>query len=282
MTLVANTDIDTVSAFFAATLCAILFNPWDRALYLSSNKNNRFFSKENFNKPFHGFPQAILQRGAVYLLMQTKLEHSLKPLLRKEFDFSESAAQLSVGVLAGGVNGLSLNSIIAIKHHTWGDPNRTFSSSVQMMWAKGGYHAFLNGVHASALRGVIYGGVYEVSRKWIGEASSQNAMIGYESQRKFFSNWCAAMLACIAASPIVYMRSIQHATEPGVTPPTMRTILNAVWMESKAHHTVLGKACFFPRKFKTWPGITGASLRMAVSQQVCDATRNFLTHSQGV
>lgn len=61
-----NYDIDTVSALFAGIVCAGLFNPFDRAMFLASNNKTPIFLRTNFTKPFHGYMQAVLQRAFVY------------------------------------------------------------------------------------------------------------------------------------------------------------------------------------------------------------------------
>lgn len=44
-------------------LQAGLFNPWDRALYLSVKNNRPFVDGRNFLNPFAGVMQTITQRG---------------------------------------------------------------------------------------------------------------------------------------------------------------------------------------------------------------------------
>ena len=53
----------------SGTASAVLFNPWDRALYLSVVHKRRFLSLSNWKQPFQGFHQAAVQRvlsGGLY------------------------------------------------------------------------------------------------------------------------------------------------------------------------------------------------------------------------
>lgn len=46
--------ISFVCGLLAGAAQAGVFNPWDRALYLSIKNKNRFLSFENFEKPYQG------------------------------------------------------------------------------------------------------------------------------------------------------------------------------------------------------------------------------------
>lgn len=43
-----------------------LFNPWDRALYLSVKESRPFLAWDNFSRPYQGFGQAILQASMLF------------------------------------------------------------------------------------------------------------------------------------------------------------------------------------------------------------------------
>lgn len=49
--------------FISGLLQAGIFNPWDRALYLSVMNNRPFLNRLNFVNPFNGVFQTIFQRG---------------------------------------------------------------------------------------------------------------------------------------------------------------------------------------------------------------------------
>ena len=56
--------ISFLSGLFAGVAQAGLFNPFDRALYLSVKNNVKFLSKENFVNPYSGFFQSVGHRAA--------------------------------------------------------------------------------------------------------------------------------------------------------------------------------------------------------------------------
>lgn len=47
---------------FSGFVQASMFNPWDRALYLSVKNNRKFLDKQNFVNPFAGVFQTLAQR----------------------------------------------------------------------------------------------------------------------------------------------------------------------------------------------------------------------------
>jgi hypothetical protein len=62
-----------VAGTFSGVVQAGLFNPYDRALYLSVRDQRPFVHVGNFVEPFRGFSQAVVQRtiaGGLYFVLQ--------------------------------------------------------------------------------------------------------------------------------------------------------------------------------------------------------------------
>ena len=105
-------------------LQAGLFNPWDRALYLSIKEHRPFLSRSNFTTPFAGVSQTIVQR-AVSAGLYFPLEDIYATRLRDSnfgvFKDVESGGgvndkkggwvALTAGLLAGMTNGLIMNPL---------------------------------------------------------------------------------------------------------------------------------------------------------------------------
>jgi len=218
--------------------------------------------------------QAILQRAFVYLFLQAKLEHAMKPYLQDVFGFNAPLTKFCIGLAAGGINGTILNPVIAIKHYTWGDKNRSFFSSAREM-LKYGYKPFLNGMHTSMIRGMVFGGAYEVLRLSLYDMLTTHTTVLNKIQLQFSANCIAAGFGTMLASPFIFMRSLQHATPLGTKPSTMRALLQNTWSESKAYRS-FHKLSFFSCTFRTFPGTVGAATRIGVAQYLCDKTRSIL------
>lgn len=263
--------VDITAGLFTGIFCSGLFNPWDRALYLSVKNNKPFLSIDNFRHPYQGFSQAIVQRaflGSIYYIMQNELKCYLYPYLRYDLNASETFSQFCIGSSAGSISGLLTNGISAVKYHTWGQENRSFFSSAYEMWSSGGYKSFIKGTKATIGRDTIFGSIYEISRHLM-----QNKLINYnESYLNFICNFIAAGLATVASGPLNYARTIQYATPPQENPPTILKALKNVWNESKMYENhQLSRMSFFQQKFRMGWGTVRVGVGMAVGQHVFDS-----------
>ncbi len=98
-------------------VCASLFNPWDRALFLSVIESRAFLSPSNFRQPFQGLGQTLVHRtvsNGLYFVLQDVAYDVISDALDKPR--SDSRVVLLAGLGAGAANGALLNSIAAIKY----------------------------------------------------------------------------------------------------------------------------------------------------------------------
>jgi hypothetical protein len=267
--------INFFCGLFTGAFCAGFFNPWDRALYLSVKFDRPFLNKLNFTNMFHGASQAMVQRsifGGVYFVVQGQLRTNLYPVLSQQLQFSESTSQLTVGAVAGTVNGIVTNPMSAVKYHTWGNENRAFLSSCYQMYKGGGVKPFLNGMFPTILRDITFGCIYEVGRHQI------RSRMGDHLQYQLLGDMTAAGLSTVLAGPFNYARNIQFQTPPDQKQLSVPSILNNLWRESQElHPTIRSKLSFFQRRFRVGWGTARVAVGMAVGQQVFDRLRNGMT-----
>jgi hypothetical protein len=105
---------------FSGLVQAAVFNPWDRALYLSVMHHRPFLKMENFRNPMAGVMQTIAQRaisGGLYF----PLEDIFLELISRKCNQNNSLAFLrhythfTAGLLAGSINGLLINPLSSVK-----------------------------------------------------------------------------------------------------------------------------------------------------------------------
>jgi len=158
-----------------------LFNPWDRALYLSVLHNRHFLDRRNFAKPYQGFWQALFHRtlsGGLYFplfdMAQPVTRQGISVLARAYpavIDESEQSALLHFvcGNIAGGTSGVLLNGLTAVKYDSW-NTHKTFFATARSMWRAGGIHPFTKGIGATVTRDTCFGGVFALTKfqlsKW--------------------------------------------------------------------------------------------------------------------
>lgn len=277
-------NIDVVSGLIAGVSSSGLFNPWDRALYLSVKHSRPFLSFQNFKSPYQGFSQALVQRaflGSIYYIAQGELNAYLFPYLRNNLGISQTISQFYVGLAAGSIGGVLTNSISAIKYHTWGQENASFRSSVHEMWNLGGIKPFLKGTTATMTRDMVFGSTYEMLRSFMkvnaqkSEHTTSNANHAY---LEFIHNASAAGTATIVSSPFNYVRNMQYATPPNLKPPTMYEALADVWCEAKnSQPSILDRVGFFQQKFRIGWGTARVAVGMAVGQKLFNLTQEKLS-----
>lgn len=105
-------------------LQAGVFNPWDRALYLSVKHERAFLHMDNFRNPMTGVFQTLFQRAistGLYFPLEDIFAHHVQKLKEKSnarpLSIMNSDAMLTfiAGTFAGACNGIMMNPIASIK-----------------------------------------------------------------------------------------------------------------------------------------------------------------------
>ena len=105
-------------------LQAGVFNPWDRALYLSVKHERAFLHMDNFRNPMTGVFQTLFQRAistGLYFPLEDIFAHHVQKLKEKSnarpLSIMSSDAMLTfiAGTFAGACNGIMMNPIASIK-----------------------------------------------------------------------------------------------------------------------------------------------------------------------
>jgi len=98
---------------------AAVFNPWDRALYLSVMYHRPFLRSENFVNPMAGVMQTIMQRAissGLYFPLEDIFTQSINSRVKDPQDPNhQRTVRFVAGLLAGSVNGLLMNPFSSVK-----------------------------------------------------------------------------------------------------------------------------------------------------------------------
>lgn len=150
-------------------LQAGLFNPWDRALYLSIKEERAFLNRANFVNPFAGVSQTIFQRsisaGLYFPLEEIFADRLVSSELfgttSKEIQNNRTLIALMAGLLAGASNGILMNPLAAVKYSFWGakeaERYKTFAETAVEMFKKGGLRIYFVGAAATVSRDLVFG-----------------------------------------------------------------------------------------------------------------------------
>ena len=235
-------------------ICSFVFNPWDRALFLSVTYHRPFLSYVNFMKPFDGVLQSIFQRA-----LSSGMYFPLEEIFEKEFS-AKLANNTSSGLLvffagfcAGGCNALMLNPLSAIKYHMWTASSDGKVASQGMlktareMLLKGGIRPFFMGTTATISRDVLFGASfagcrhqflpYLVAKETVKPGRRAEKA---SSSRLFCLDFVSACFATGISSPFNYVRNVHYSVPSGVKAESHYVILNSLWINTWKQPT-LGK-----------------------------------------
>jgi hypothetical protein len=277
-------------------LQAGLFNPWDRALYLSIKENRPFLSRANFSHPFEGVMQTLVQRAissGLYFPLEEIFATTFykSKLWDKNVNDSDDSMQQSKnrsgiafcsGLLAGAINGIVMNPLTAIKYHYWGTTfkNENFFITAIRMFKYGGMRIFLVGSAATINRDLIFGGVYGLLRHEL-QANNvelketvidQKCLIGDNKKTlmipNFTSNMIAACIATVFSSPWNYVRNIHYSTPSGQVPSSTYNIWKLLLTEMQTFPHIITKLKFLQTQLRVGWGTARVGFGMAFSSQI--------------
>ena len=280
-----------------------LFNPWDRALYLSIKEDRPFLSKKNFVNPFAGVSQTLLQR-AISAGLYFPLEEIFADKLIASGALGKGSLILNerrqyvafmAGLMAGSLNGLIINPLAAVKYHYWGTETgrENFLSTASEMLRKGGPRIFLVGTTATVLRDLVFGGTYGLLRHELHAMSKRHVVdaaprsenvdsggVGNGSVRPtspfffekptFMENILAACMATVLSSPWNYVRNIHYGTPSGKKPRTTLAIWQALVHKTSSQQGMLSKVSFLQTQLRVGWGTARVGCGMAVSSSIYD------------
>ncbi len=260
--------ISFLSGLAAGVAQAGLFNPVDRALYLSVKNHRKFLTPENFQSPYQGFFQSVGHRalsGGLYY----PLEQFFITLLPADavMDTGSSGAfyNFLAGTAAGSVNAIVCNPVSAVKYKTWGrDVNRGMVNESLEMLRKGGIRPFCNGLVPTVIRDLIFGGTYTLLRFEL------QYRLQLTSEYQWISNFMAAALATVVSGPLNLARNVQYATKSRHVADTVREVLSQFVQEISQRPTLSEKSRHVQNRLRIGWGTARVALGMTFGHFVYD------------
>ena len=275
-----------VCGLLAGICQAGLFNPYDRALYLSVRDHRPFLHRANFQNPYLGFSQSIggraIQGGLYfpmehYFLRQWNAEDGgtmMSSTATTSFA-SDPRQNFLAGTAAGAVNACLINPLSAVKYKTWGRTvNRGVAYEVAHMLRQTSWRPFFNGLVPTLARDVVFGGCYTYLRLqlqfgwWNSEA--QIHANSNSNSRKWFANMAAAALATVVSGPFNYVRNVQFATPSHQTADGMGHVLHQLVRETRAQGPTLRQLQFLQQRLRIGWGTARVAVGMSLAHAVYD------------
>jgi len=272
-------EIIFISGLVSGVSTAVLFNPYDRALYLSVKDRRSFLHYSNWKRPFTGFGQSLLGRtisGGMYF----PLFDTFKPLYKQHLSLSHESLMLSflAGNSAGAVNGVLLNGLTAIKYQSWAS-NESLVRTARHMARKGGVRPFLKGINSTVIRDTVFGGSFGFLQHLLQSSLARSFKPTKEFQQNnkesftFLASMISGAVATILSSPFNYVRNMQYATAPGHVPPSAAACLSALWAQARSHpHSF----AFIQERFRIGWGTFRVAIGMAFGWDLYSRSKKFL------
>jgi Mitochondrial carrier protein len=246
-----------------------VFNPYDRALYLSVKDNRPFLHPTNWYRPYTGFAQSLGGRavqGGLYF----PLEHFFLRVINNAYHKSdESDAKLNflAGTAAGAVNAVLLNPISAVKYKTWGREvnHGVLHEVVGMLRKSGSLRPFYNGLLPTVMRDVVFGGTYTWLRLQI------KVWFDLSAKEQWIGNFVAAGLATVLSGPFNYVRTIQFATRSQEKAATTLAILGDLTRQTtevRNGSSILASLRFLQNKLRVGWGTARVAMGMTFAHSV--------------
>lgn len=238
-----------------------IFNPVDRALYLSVRNRVPFLTKANFANPYLGFAQSVGGRalsGGLYYPLEDFYMNLIPP------DAGPWANMLA-GTGAGMTNALLLNPITTVKYKTWSRSTMVRTSmykEARNMYRKGGIRPFTNGLRPTLCRDVVFGGCYTYLRlelQYYGRLTPEYQFVG---------NMVAAALATVLSGPFNLARNVQYATKSKHLAPSIQDVLYTLAEEVKSQPTSYRKWVHVQNRLRIGWGTVRVAIGMAFGQWV--------------
>ncbi|CBH12288.1 hypothetical protein, conserved [Trypanosoma brucei gambiense DAL972] len=158
-------------ALISGAAQAVLFNPFDRALYVRvMYRRHHFLDRRNFEHPFQGFVNAAVYRtlvAASYLFWQDSTRIFIDRYMPACFHASNSPGvnAFLIGAVAGTLNGSLLNGMQVVKYRMWSVEEKfSFFHVTRNVYGEKGLSIFFRGIVATILRDSVFGIVYEMCR----------------------------------------------------------------------------------------------------------------------
>lgn len=258
--------VSLICGLLAGIAQAGIFNPYDRALYLSVKDGRPFLHRLNWQNPYLGFAQSVGGRalqGGLYFPVEHFFLRSINVDYKTE---SDPKLNFLAGTAAGALNAVLLNPIAAVKYKTWGrEVNRGMLSEVFGMLQKAGsLRPFYNGLQPTVTRDVVFGGTYTWLRLQI------QVWWALSPNQHWVGNFVAAGLATVMSGPFNYVRTIQFATRSHETAASTVFILRDLAQQTAAQHSSIEKLRFFQNKLRIGWGTARVAMGMTFAHAVYD------------
>lgn len=228
----------------------IVFNPYDRAMYLSVKNGTKFFSKQNWIRPYHGLSEALIHRTLSYGLYFPFIDLYDGYICNK----------IVSGIFAGMTTSIMTSPFASIKLYNWNlrDNRESLIKLSQSLYSKYGTYAFTRGVGICLKRDIVFSVVFSY------------LSFNFNREKQFFLDVIFMMLATTSSSPLNYWKNriYQNTTQRKVG---LIQVYDELRRDILKNRMMNGKSTFLfvlHDRFSVGFGTLRVGLGMSLSRQI--------------
>lgn len=247
-----------ISGIIGGIANVVLFNPFDRALYLSTGKSSHPFKKQYFQNPFQGVSNAMFQRIISYGFYEPINDILYQHISNNKISDKYSGILSSVATCC--FTGVITSPVSSIKMTNWNtDHDKKLIKLAKIMYKDGGFRSFFRGTAITMQREMIFGAI-------LGYLT-----VNYNNQKNFYLDLMSFSIATIIASPVNYIRIIIYRS-PIDSTPSIKHIIDQLSNDIKIvyNKTTLFKTMKYViiNKFNVGWGTIRVALGMSISRHI--------------
>lgn len=253
--------INLISSFSTGVIQAPLFNPCDRALYLSIKEKRAFLDSHNWKNPYQGFSNSIISKSLSC--------GSYFWLINYFADITNNA--FIAGVCTGSISAIISNPVSVVRYQMWGNESRPLYSMSKEMYLSGGIKPFFKGCGSGIQRDAIFGGVFLFGHEYWEKIFFDSK---YRREKIFISDTCSAFFATALSSPFNFIMNHKYRTKPNELTPSALNIMSILKSDIIFHQK--NKIIYTTNRLMIGWGTMRVGVGMAFGYQVYDMIKNQL------
>lgn len=225
------------------SLSIVLFNPWDKALFLAITNHRPLLTKQNWQRPYQGLNNTILTKtfsGGFYFFFA-------------DYYKEKTNNTFLTGVLTGASNAIITNPFSYVRYQSWGHEDKEFNQIFKSMIKKRQFTQMFRGCGTRMSRDITFSTIF----------------INYRDET-FFMDFCFATLGTIMSSPFNYLSNKKYARNPNETPIKNIDIVRNLYEETGNNPLKI-----FRRLQIGW-GVLRISLGITFSAQIYDKIKKII------
>lgn len=246
-----------------------IFNPLDKAMYLTVLKKGSLFEKYKWINPYHGVHNAMFGKMVSYGYFFTLNDNVTKFVDNNMTGFAVFAKPFVTGIVVGSTTAAVTNPLNVVKFHAWAT-DKKLTHVARSIYSKNGIRPFFNGIIATINRDSLFTTVYSAGHNF------SKKSLKFEGSDLFFADFFTALCATSLSSPFNYARNIQYKMSHNEKNYTILIVLKDLVNETIEFKTIGQRTHHIITKLNINWGTARVAVGISSGQWLYDMIKNFI------